>query len=77
MSAWADERTSVLRPSDRYCALVCMIVLVAGQCLLRDTTLDDLAARLPWFVLSIAAALMVAAIMLCPHDNRAFLYFQF
>jgi hypothetical protein len=51
--------------------------LLVGQWLLRETTLDAIAERAPWYAFASLAALMAGAIILAPDDNRAFLYFQF
>jgi alginate O-acetyltransferase complex protein AlgI len=54
-----------------------MSVLVGAHWLLRDSTLEDLAARSPWWLRSAMAGALGAALILVPGDDRAFIYFQF
>ena len=45
--------------------------------LLRNTTLEAAAARLPWWALSAALAAMAVLTVLTPGEDTAFIYFQF
>ncbi len=45
--------------------------------LLRDVGLEGLASRAPWWLRSIALALMVIGIVTLAGEDRAFIYFQF
>jgi D-alanyl-lipoteichoic acid acyltransferase DltB (MBOAT superfamily) len=47
------------------------------QWLMRDTHLETVAAKMPWWTRSCVMALMVLCIVLAPGDTRAFIYFQF
>jgi alginate O-acetyltransferase complex protein AlgI len=51
--------------------------LLAVQWRLRDSSLEELARCLPWWLRSVALAAMLLSIVLFPGDNRAFIYFQF
>ena len=51
--------------------------LVATHWLLRDTTLPRVVQRLPWPVIAVALGVMLAALVLTPGEDRAFIYFQF
>ena len=51
--------------------------LLLTHWLLRDTTLEAVAARLPWFVLALIGAAMMLMLILIPGDDRGFIYFQF
>jgi D-alanyl-lipoteichoic acid acyltransferase DltB (MBOAT superfamily) len=51
--------------------------LVAGQWVLRDSSLEAAAARMPGWLRAAALALLLIGLALAPGDNRAFIYFQF
>lgn len=45
--------------------------------LMRNTTVEDVAAKVPWWVLSVVLAGMLVLVALTPAEDRAFIYFQF
>lgn len=59
------------------------LVLAVSACLLglhwlmRETTVEETAARIPWPLRALAFAGMLYAIMTMAGDNRSFIYFQF
>ena len=73
----SEPMLSLLSNADCYCVLGCMGAVLICQWLLRDTTLDELAARASWYSLATLAVVMAVVIVLAPDDNRAFIYFQF
>ena len=52
-------------------------LLLAGQWWLRDTTLEEAAGRLPWWLRAAVLAGILVALATSPGENRAFIYFQF
>jgi len=44
---------------------------------MRDTTLEAVAGRMPWWGRSVAIAAMLVIITMMPGEDRAFIYFQF
>ena len=56
-------------------ALTAAILTLHG--LMRNTMLEAAADRLPWWLRSVAIALMLIAIITMSGDERAFIYFQF
>lgn len=60
---------------------VCAVAVIVGiflfHWLMRDSSLEKLAARIHWAVLSFIIALMLIANMINPGGSRAFVYFQF
>jgi hypothetical protein len=44
---------------------------------MRDTTLEQVAAKMPAWLWGILLAGMLTSILLMPGDDRAFVYFQF
>jgi alginate O-acetyltransferase complex protein AlgI len=58
-----------------------VLVLIAGLLLshwwLRHSSLEALAAKLPWWVVALALLVMILVLSLIPGDDRAFIYFQF
>ncbi len=57
------------------CGLTAATLLYHG--LMRNSSLESLVGRLPWWVRSVVFAAMLIAIALAPGDDRAFIYFQF
>jgi alginate O-acetyltransferase complex protein AlgI len=51
--------------------------MLAGQWALRDTTLEQVAARVPWWGRSLVLLFLVLCLVLTRGDDRAFIYFQF
>ena len=45
--------------------------------LMRNTTVEDVAAKVPWWLLSVVLAGMLVLVALTPAEDRAFIYFQF
>jgi len=58
-------------------ALFAFALLVAVHWLMRERDLKALIARAPAPLLGVALGLLLAAIVLSPGDNHAFIYFQF
>lgn len=60
-----------------------LIALVVAECLAvahwlcRNTPLESIAARVPWWSISIALALMLVAITVSSSESQSFLYFQY
>jgi alginate O-acetyltransferase complex protein AlgI len=54
-----------------------MITIVGIHWLLKDRTLEDIAAKLPWWLVSAGLAVMLYAIATLPGEDRSFIYFQF
>jgi hypothetical protein len=51
--------------------------LVGLHWVLRNTTLEEAAGRIPWWLRSVTLALMLAGLFVAKEDARAFIYFQF
>jgi hypothetical protein len=45
--------------------------------MMRDMTLERLVAKTPWWLRSVALALMLVGIAMMSGEDRAFIYFQF
>lgn len=52
-------------------------VMLAVHWVLRETTVEAAAARLPWWLRGAALAAMLTAVFTMAGDDRAFIYFQF
>jgi len=72
-----DWETTALGEVDRGRAMVVMAALVGMHWVLRKTTLEDAASKLPWWLRSVAIALMLCALFITKDEGRAFIYFQF
>jgi hypothetical protein len=57
--------------------LVVMAGLLVTNWMLRDSSLERVASRTPWWAISIVLTLMMLSIILVQGDSRAFIYFQF
>jgi hypothetical protein len=44
---------------------------------LRETSLENAAARIPWWLRSVALGLMLTALLIATGEDRDFIYFQF
>jgi alginate O-acetyltransferase complex protein AlgI len=58
-------------------ALVAMAGLVAWHAAIRKIEIESLYARLAWPARGLLLGLLLAAVLLSPGENRAFIYFQF
>jgi D-alanyl-lipoteichoic acid acyltransferase DltB (MBOAT superfamily) len=58
-------------------AMVVMAGLIGMHWLLRNTTLEDAASRVPWWGRSVAIAFLLGALFVTKEEGRAFIYFQF
>jgi D-alanyl-lipoteichoic acid acyltransferase DltB (MBOAT superfamily) len=54
-----------------------LVVTLAFQWQLRDSSLEHLVDRMPWWARAVALAILIVAIVLAPGEDRAFIYFQF
>ena len=54
-----------------------MITIVGIHWRLKDLNLEDIIAKLPWWVISCGLAGMLYAIATLPGEDRSFIYFQF
>ncbi len=57
--------------------LVAAAVMLVLHWLMRDSSLERVARRTPWWLRSAAMALMLVLIVLAQGEDRAFIYFQF
>jgi hypothetical protein len=66
-----------LPDEDLLIALVVVECLIVAHWYCRDTNLETAVARVPWWIVSIGLALMLAAITLSSGESQKFLYFQY
>ena len=76
MLAPAADRALVTR-RDAWLVLGLILSILAVHGLLRNSSLEDFAQRLPWWVGSAGLAGALVCLLLAPGDDRAFIYFQF
>ena len=53
------------------------LCVLAGQWVLRETSLEHVTRRLPWWARAVVLAGLLLSIALAPGEDRAFIYFQF
>jgi D-alanyl-lipoteichoic acid acyltransferase DltB (MBOAT superfamily) len=58
-------------------ALAAIALTWLGQWLMRETSVEEVAARIPWGLRALALAGMLVALALAPGGDHAFIYFQF
>jgi len=69
-----------VRLVERWDLLVCFVTIFALLSMhwwRRSNSFEELAGKLPWWILSLLISLMLFAIMTMPGEDRAFIYFQF
>ncbi len=57
--------------------LIVMAALLITNWMLRDSSLERVASKTPWWAISIVLTVMMLSIVLVQGDSRAFIYFQF
>ena len=57
--------------------VVIVTAIVATQWLMRNRSLEDVVARVPWWLTSLVAAAMLFAVTITQGSGQAFIYFQF
>jgi len=72
-----DGVTRLLRPEPIALSLGITVVLLSIHWLMRDRTLAEVAARIPWWARSLALAAMLVAVLGFSGEDHAFIYFQF
>jgi len=68
---------SGLTAVDTAIVLVTISCMLAGQWWLRDSSLEQMTARTPWWLRALVLGALLLALLLSPGENRAFIYFQF
>lgn len=72
-----DQHPSLLNGEAMGTVLVVTLLLLGGQWLFRDVSLEHIVGRLPWWIRSLVLAGVLLALSLASGDERAFIYFQF
>jgi alginate O-acetyltransferase complex protein AlgI len=67
----------VIWNSDLFLTVVVMTSICSIHWVLRDTTLEVVSSRVPWWIHSMLLAMMLIAIATTSGVDRAFIYFQF
>jgi alginate O-acetyltransferase complex protein AlgI len=68
---------AMLIPEGRLIAFGVIAVVVGTHWIMRNASLETIAARTPWPLRSVAVGVMLVLILLSKGENRAFIYFQF
>ncbi|MEO5907459.1 MAG: MBOAT family O-acyltransferase [Saprospiraceae bacterium] len=72
-----DGGPAILKTIDTIKVWVIISLMVVVHWWMRDTSVMNLAYKIPWWAVSIAWALMVLAIILSQESSSSFIYFQF
>ncbi len=56
---------------------VVSVALLLGHWLLRDSSIEQAAQRMPWWVRSLVLVVILVSLALVQEEDRAFIYFQF
>ncbi len=73
----AASQKSLLTPSEVIVVILLTGTLMTTHWLMRNTSLEALAAKIPWGVRVAIVSFMLIALALAPGEDRAFIYFQF
>lgn len=69
---------TVLYSNDQVVSIIVIIVgLLIFHWRMRNTSLEEVAGRLPWWITYLILFLMILSIILIPGENQAYVYFQF
>jgi D-alanyl-lipoteichoic acid acyltransferase DltB (MBOAT superfamily) len=66
-----------IKPIEQGLVIGIAMAMLTLHWILRDTTLEDAAKRVPWWIRAIILSGMMIAIVTMTGDDRAFIYFQF
>ncbi len=73
----AGHGKRALDPSNYPLIGLAMGAVLATHWFMRERSLEEVVARTPWYVRSIALAIMIVSIIIMQGQDRAFIYFQF
>lgn len=68
---------SLLTTDDLRWSFLAFSAVTTMHLILRQTTLEDAAARVPWWIRSVILTVLLFALFSAQGDDRAFIYFQF
>jgi D-alanyl-lipoteichoic acid acyltransferase DltB (MBOAT superfamily) len=74
---WPSLSFPVLGRIDAALVLALMALVLLAQWRLRDSSLEDVARSMSWWLRAAVLSLLIFALLVAPGDNRAFIYFQF
>lgn len=77
MMGFQNQGTSSLRDYEIAKSVGVIGLILATHWMNRDVSLEQLAAKIPWWLCSAALACMLIAIATLSGEDRAFIYFQF
>jgi len=77
MFGWTTATESVLGSARKIGIGAVLLGLVLVHTLMRDKSLEDVAAKIPWYAVAGFGAILAMIIILFPGEERAFIYFQF
>jgi alginate O-acetyltransferase complex protein AlgI len=73
----ATCQNSLLAPPTVIIVFLLTGALLTTHWFMRNTSLEAVAARIPWGLRAVIASLLIIALALAPGEDRAFIYFQF
>jgi D-alanyl-lipoteichoic acid acyltransferase DltB (MBOAT superfamily) len=78
LSRYGQARSlALVSGEDSAWVLSVVALLVVCHWLMRHSTLEDVVARVPWWLRALGLAFLLICLALAPGDDRAFIYFQF
>lgn len=73
----SEMQSVLLTPNQRARSILLVLLLWVLHWLARDSSLEQLVARVPWWCRGAALGLLLTIIIITPGEDRAFIYFQF
>ena len=73
----APDHNSLLAPSEVIIIFLLTGALMITHWFMRNTSLETVAARIPWVLRAVILSFLTITLVLAPGEDRAFIYFQF
>ena len=73
----ASDLRNLLAPSEITIVFSLTAVLMTTHWFMRNTSLEAIAAKIPWGLRALIISFMIISLVLAPGEDRAFIYFQF
>lgn len=77
MLGGAPGVSSLLSPSEVWMVFLLTGALVTSHWFMRNSSLEAVAARVPWGLRAVIVSCLLITLLLVPGEDRAFIYFQF
>lgn len=77
MFTGSSVKTELYSNAQAVCVISVVIGLLGFHWLMRESSFEEVAMKLPYWITYLIILIMIIAIILLPGENRAYIYFQF